>query len=86
MRETLQLHTSGVERGQAIQDIVRTITCTDPQNPAVQRPLVNLDEDVKCYRRAQISAAARQRISVTLTLLVSVTIATLGTLQTVNHC
>jgi len=27
MRETLQLHTSGVERDQAIREIVRTITC-----------------------------------------------------------
>ena len=35
MRETLQLHTSGVERGQAIQDIVRSITC-DGNNAAAR--------------------------------------------------
>ena len=29
MRETLQLHTSGVERSHAIQDIVRSIRCDE---------------------------------------------------------
>ena len=33
MRETLQLHTSVVERGQNVQSIVRTITCQTPVDP-----------------------------------------------------
>ena len=60
MRETLQLHTSGVERGQAIQSIVRTITCSDPEDHYTQRPLVELDEDVRCYQKAQISRASER--------------------------
>ena len=34
MRETLQLHTSGVERSHAIQDIVRGIKCDERANPS----------------------------------------------------
>ena len=61
MRETLQLHTSGVERGQSIQNIVRTITCTDPDFPGQKRPLVDLDRDVKCVQARAINAAAEMR-------------------------
>ena len=58
MRETLQLHTSGVERGQMIQAIVRTITCVDPEAGGAPRPIVDLDDDVGCHRQARISRAA----------------------------
>ena len=34
MRETLQLHTSGVERSHAIQNIVRSIKCDEKTNPS----------------------------------------------------
>ncbi len=36
MRETLQLHTSGVDRGQAIQGIVRSITCDGGEDGRAQ--------------------------------------------------
>lgn len=81
MRETLQLHTSGVERGQTIQSIVRTITCVQPDYAAStssgqrlrsrnglydhQKPLVDLDNKVKCYQDNDgVSSASRNEISI----------------------
>lgn len=60
MRETLQLHTSVVERGQAIQSVVRRITCRDggDGDDARKIPLVDLDED-RCRSEDEVSAAAR---------------------------
>lgn len=70
MRETLQLHTSGVERGQAIQSVVRTIQCQDPNDPEGQtRPLVDLDTDVKCYQEMPVSSGFMTRPSLFQPLL-----------------
>ena len=64
-----------------LQDIVRTIRCTDPSDPRVSLPLVELDEDVKCYQRAQVSAAPKG-ICAGANLLVSVALALLLLLRT----
>ncbi|XP_059082371.1 chaoptin-like isoform X2 [Tigriopus californicus] len=76
MRETLQLHTSVVERGQTIQSIVRSISCLEPDQPDQMRSLVELDDNVKCYKEAEVSASSGMNIksssiqSRTLTLIV----------------
>lgn len=66
MRETLQLHTSVVERGQEIQTVVRRITCTSPNDDdddGFAVPLVELKQGkVKCFTDdGKISAAAALR-------------------------
>ena len=43
MRETLQLHTSGVERSHAIQDIVRSIKCDEKTRPSSSAVAVRED-------------------------------------------
>lgn len=81
MRETLQLHTSSAERGQAIQAIVRKITCDDPwgreRDP---RPLVDLREgEVECYRNQEVSAAqAKTSMIVTVVSLTFATVVLAG--------
>lgn len=65
MREALQLHTSVVERGQSIQAVVRTITCTDHDT---QIPLVDLSPD-NCVKERQINAVGRTQSHFVLIVL-----------------
>lgn len=68
MRETLQLHTSVVERGQNIQSIVRTIQCTAPSSDTM--PLVELDIDTKCFKAAMTSSGAAEARTLTSLIVV----------------